>query len=226
MNTTIHNGDFRDHLDKIPDTALLITDPPYNIGYKYDEYPDNLSEDEYIEMLCDLQKFRRIAIIHYPIPMMKYVLPSLGVPDHVGAWCYNSNIPNRLRLIAYYGCTPDYSRIRQPYKNPTDKRIKERIANGDTGGKLYEWWSDINIVKNVTKGEDNHPCPVPVDLIKRIITLCAQPNDIIFDPFAGSGTTLVAAQQLGYETIGCELSNKYIEIAQSRLMQPSLMAGI
>jgi len=141
---TIIKGDFRKHLRRIPDTSLVVTDPPYNIGYSYDVYPDNLPDDEYIELLCELQQFRRLAIVHYPIPMMQYVLPALGIPDHVGAWCYNSNVDNRLRLIAYFGCVPDYSRIRQPYKNPTARRIKERMANGAMGGKLYECGYDVN----------------------------------------------------------------------------------
>jgi DNA modification methylase len=223
--TQIYHGDFRNYLERVPANVLVVTDPPYNIGFKYDEYTDDLPDDDYVEMLCELQRFRRLAIVHYPVEMMQWVLPALGVPDHVGAWCVNSNLPNRLRLIAYYGVTPDYTRIRQPYKNLTDKRIRERVNNGEIGGQLYEWWSDINLVKNVTKGDKSHPCPIPEALARRIIALCANPGDVIFDPFAGSGTTLAAAQSLGYQSIGCELSEKYIEMAGKRLNQmPMTMA--
>jgi hypothetical protein len=61
---------------------------------------------------------------------MKYVIPALGVPDEVLAWCYNSNINRRFRLISIYGKKPDFSRVKQPYKNPTDKRVKTLIDSG------------------------------------------------------------------------------------------------
>jgi len=221
--TRIYQGDFRQHLDHVPTNSLVITDPPYNIGFKYDEYPDNLTDDDYVEMLTALRQFNRLVIIHYPIETMRYILPALGVPDHVGTWCYNTQLPKRFRLINYYGCKPDYTLIRQPYKNLTDKRIKKRLANGEIGGQLYEWWTDIQLVKNVSKGKNAHPCPVPEALIRRIIAITANKGDTILDPFAGSGTPLAAAQSLGYESIGCELSGKYIRMAGKRLNQAPLM---
>lgn len=218
---TVYKSDFRAIVEKLSRDVLVVSDPPYNIGFKYDEYRDEMPDDDYIEMLCYLQRFRRVVVCHYPVETMKWVVPALGVPSAVAAWCYSANIPNRFRLVSFYGCEPDYSRIKQPYKNRTDKRVAQLIANGSQGTNLYEWWDDIQLVKNVSDEKTSHPCPVPEALQRRIITLVAEKNDVIFDPFGGSLTTCKAAQDLGHKSIACELSENYIREGISRLAQPS-----
>ena len=85
------NKDFRDVMYEIEEDFIVVTDPPYNIGYEYNEYPDDLSTEDYIEMIGNL-KGKRTAIIHYPEESMKYFVPALGVPDEVNVWAYNSNL--------------------------------------------------------------------------------------------------------------------------------------
>lgn len=217
---TAYHCRFQEIVSELPSSLLVVSDPPYNIGFKgYDEYSDTMPDEEYIEMLAELQKFERVILCDYPIETMKYIVPALGVPDAVASWCYNANIPNRFRLVSFYGCKPDYSRVKQPYKNPTDKRVAELIANGSEGTNLYEWWTDIQLVKNVSKEKTNHPCSVPEALQRRIITLCANEGDVIFDPFGGSLTTSKAAQDLGFKSIACELSESYLRDGINRLAQ-------
>jgi DNA modification methylase len=69
---------------------------------------------------------------------------------------------------------------------------------------------------------DGHPVPFPVEIAARCIRLSSWPGDVIFDPFAGSGSTLVAAKQLGRRAVGVELSEAYCEMAAARLAQESL----
>ena len=64
-----------------------------------------------------------------------------------------------------------------------------------------------------------HVCMKPTDILARIITTSSNPGDTILDPFMGSGTTLVAAKQLGRKAIGIEIEEKYCEIAVKRLGQ-------
>ena len=213
------NKDFRDVMYEIEEDFIVVTDPPYNIGYEYNEYSDNLSTSDYIEMIGNL-KGKRTAIIHYPEESMKYFVPALGVPDEVNVWAYNSNLPNRHhRLINYYNLKPDYTKVLQPYKNPNDKRIKERIARGIKGARSYDWFSDINLVKNVSKVDFNHPCPVPVELMERIIKLTSEEGDLIFDPFAGSGTTAIACMNTNRRFIGAEIDTLYFDMANERIAE-------
>lgn len=225
----LYCGDFRDLLATLPEHSIdaVITDPPYNIGFQgYRSYSDNLPDEEYIGMLCELQQMP-VAMIHYPEEMMRWVVPALGPPDHVSAWCYNSNIPRRFRLIGYWGgLRPDYSRIKVPYKNLNDKRIQGLLGSGSLGTSLYEWWDDIQIVKNVSREKTEHPCPIPVSLIERLILLCTDEGDTVFDPFMGSGTTGLACCRLGRNFIGCELDPGYYELAERRISELQLQAQL
>ena len=64
---------------------------------------------------------------------------------------------------------------------------------------------------------NNHPTVKPLKLMQYLITLGSRENDIVLDPFAGSGTTLVAAKLLNRKYIGCELTAEYIPIIDARL---------
>lgn len=216
----ILTGDMRELIQNVPASSvgLLLSDPPYNIGFKgYDIHDDRMPCEDYVEMLCEFQRFPKVALISYPEEVMRYFIPAMGPPDHVGAWCYNANIPRRFRLICYWGVTPDYSRLRQPYKNPTDRRVRELMANGAEGSALYEWWDDIQLVKNVAAEKGGHPCPVPVRLMERIILLTTEPGELVLDPFTGEGTTAAAAKANGRNYLGFELSPAYAERARERL---------
>ena len=213
----VYNKDFRDCLKNIKEDFIIITDPPYNINYEYDLYEDNLSDNEYIDMIKTFNG-NKIAIIHYPEESMKYFVPALGVPDEVNVWAYNSNLPNRHhRLINYYNVKPDYTKVLQPYKNPNDKRIKKRIEEGFKGARSYDWFTDINLVKNVSKEDYNHPCPVPVELMERIIKLTTNEGDLVVDPFSGSGTTAIACMNTNRRFIGFEISENYYRMSLDRI---------
>lgn len=113
------------------------------------------------------------------------------------------------------------NQVKQPYKNPNDKRIQERIKRGCLGAKLYDWWN-INQVKNVSKEKTNHPCQMPLEVMTNIIGIL--PYDaIIIDPFMGSGTTGVAVQEMNKiqnanrEFVGIEIDEEYYNIAKQRI---------
>lgn len=62
-----------------------------------------------------------------------------------------------------------------------------------------------------------HPCPKPLGLYRQLVSLFTDPGETILDPFMGSGTTLVAAYQLGRKAVGIELEEKWCEVAVKRL---------
>jgi DNA modification methylase len=210
----IINNDFRDC--EIPE-GLTITDPPYNQKYNYNTYSDNLSTKEYIDLLSKIPL--PCVVIHYPEETIN-LLPNAFKTNcqQVVCWVYNSNTGKQSRLISWWGCKPDFSKVRQPYKNLNDKRIQKRIENGFVGSKLYDWW-EINQVKNVSKEKTNHPCQIPEELIEKIILTTAKPNQLIIDTFAGSGTTGKVANDLGHDSMLFEIDEKYCQIIKNRICQ-------
>ncbi len=168
----VYNCDFREVIKELSPDCLVISDPPYNIGFgAYDIYKDNLPDADYIGMLAELRYFKRVVLIDYPEETARYIIPALGPAQHYSTWCYNANSPRRFRMVSWYGLKPDYSRIKIPYKNLNDKRTQMLIERGSEGSNLYEWWDDIQLVMNVSQEKGNHPCPIPEKLAKRIIIL-------------------------------------------------------
>ena len=76
---------------------------------------------------------------------------------------------------------------------------------------------DILRVARVTGNEQIHQNQKPVDLITKILNIHSKENDLVFDPFMGSGTTAVACHKLKRHYIGFELDKEYFDLANERL---------
>lgn len=131
--------------------VVIVTDPPFNQNYHYDGFVDKIPDEDYYGMLGDVFTMYHIpfVVIHYPEHLYKISFETGRFPEKVVSWVYNSNTAKQHRDIAFFGIKPNFYQVKQPYKNPTDKRIKQRIAEGK-GARLYDWW-EINQVKNVSK---------------------------------------------------------------------------
>ncbi|GAB4408027.1 MAG: hypothetical protein OHK0053_34750 [Microscillaceae bacterium] len=103
-----------------------------------------------------------------------------------------------------------------PYQNPTDKRIKQRMAEGHLGRMPYSWFY-FDLVKNVSKDKTFHACQIPLDLVEMLIKSCTQENDDVFILFGGSGSEIVLCKELKRNFISCELHPEYYEMIQDRL---------
>ncbi len=200
-------------------SIILVSDVPFNIGYGYSTYKDNLPEDEYLKMLKTV--FDRdvpFVIIHYPEMLYRIASFFAVSPTRVCSWVYNSNTGRQHRDVAFFAVKPNFRQVTQPYKNLRDKRIIKRMAEGKKC-KLYDWWN-INQVKNTSKEKTAHPCQMPVAVMKNIIGVLPK-DSLIVDPFMGSGTTGVACAELGYDFVGIELDEEYFKIAENRLKNNS-----
>ena len=118
------------------------------------------------------------------------------------------------------------SRIKQPYKNPEDKRVKQLIHGGSTGTSLYEWFDDIDLVKNVSNEKNMHPCPIPEKLIERIITLTTNDYDTVLDPFMGCGTVPAVAKKMNRKYIGYEIDTTYYQQAVKRVSNAKVQLNL
>jgi DNA modification methylase len=235
----IHLGDCMKYMQTLPDSSvdLVITDPPFNIGKKYDSYSDNLKFEEYLNWCYNwLDETTRILkpggslyLFNYPennAYLKVYLDKKLNFRRWL-TWHYNTNTGhskiNYTRTqhsILFYTKGDNYifnkEEVVQPYKNPTDKRIKKLLADGKKGTGPYDVFI-FNIVKNVSKQKTEHIAQLPVELVEIFVKASSLQNQLIFDPFMGSGTTAVAAKKNGRHYLGCEISKKYYNIIQTRL---------
>jgi site-specific DNA-methyltransferase (adenine-specific) len=207
----IYNADCRDILKKIPDKSidLVLTDPPYGVGdtmsgtkgksrahkAKYIGFVDNI---EYVinnvipsVELC-LDKSKRVI-----------VTPGSKCLRYYPLWdSYGSLYSNTSTGLQIWGAMDSQPIIY--YGRPYDIGIHIKHCS-------YE------ISEQPSCKE--HPCSKPMKLWTKILSDRVDINDIILDPFLGSGTTAVAAKILGRKCIGIELEEKYCEIAKKRLAQ-------
>jgi hypothetical protein len=96
------------------------------------------------------------------------------------------------------------------------------------GPLVSDVWTDIHRCKH-KKYRNEHPCQLPVALIERLILLCTDEGDSVFDCFLGTGTTAVAAKRLGRNYLGMEINDEYSKICVERLEEetsPSRLGSI
>ena len=218
-NIEIHNEDSRVFFKNFDrkEGDVIITDPPFNIGFHYETYKDNLPKKEWLDMLSEVCKPPCVLIL-YPEMMFEFS-NKIGVfPDKCVSWVFPSNLPRQHRMIAWFGVKPDFTKVQQPYKNRNISKIKKRIAEGKEA-KLYDWW-EINMVKNTAHAKTDHPCQMPFEVMSRIVGIT--PCDRVIEPFAGSGTTLVAAKEWNIDAVGVEMNPNYCNIINDRLKQELL----
>jgi DNA modification methylase len=217
-NWKIINADSSKVIRKyINDKTIIVTDPPFNIGYHYKGYKDRLKTEQYLKQVGDILSLAPSVLIHYPEDVVRLSMQINKVPNRIVSWVYNSNTKRQHRDIAFYGFDPDFSKVKQPYKNPNDKRIKALIANGSQGTNIYDWWN-INQIKNVSKEKTIHPCQMPLEVMDRIIKLLPQGVNVI-DPYCGSGTTGIACVNNNIDFIGIDIVPEYAKLAEERIRE-------
>lgn len=96
------------------------------------------------------------------------------------------------------------------------------------GGERYVWRPhplgakprDVIEIPTLTNGmaeKTAHPTQKPLELVRRLVAAATNPGDLVVDPFAGSGTTLVACEALGRRWLACEIDSAYRRLIQARL---------
>ena len=146
-------------------------------------------------------------------------------------WCYTGPsgtkkyFPKKHDNIFWYSKTKIFvfnsDAIRVPYVIP-----KARGSNGifknnfilNKKGKIIEdWWADISTIAKFKSEIVGYPTQKAEKLLERIIKACSNEGDVVADFFCGSGTTLVAAQNLNRKYIGCDINQDAVNITNERL---------
>jgi site-specific DNA-methyltransferase (adenine-specific) len=210
---TLYHGDFRENSEWFG-ADVLVTDPPYGIAYE-----SNMNRDR------RNQKLGRAIVGDNDVLLRDFMLEVWDDLDGrfrverpaivFGRWDIPRPPSAHTRLIWDKG-TVGMGDLSIPWGR-TDEEIYI-IGQGFAGprsGSIIR--AHLN---SMARDRPNHPTPKPVPLMETLIAKC--PPGTIADPFAGSGSTLVAAKLQGRRAIGVELEERYCEIAARRLLQDGL----
>src|ERR1035437_7166496 len=188
----IIQGDCLEVMKEISDKSvdLVLTDPPYAVGKDFAN--DNISDSELLVLLKRVSKeLKRICKYNLLVDSPKNKLP--------------------LFLEAFADWTYEYIIV----LHETNGMRNGKVGYNNCG--IILWFSNekrkINRYKDVisesitnTKKEFTHPSPKNPKHYKKLVEMFSNPNDIVLDPFLGSGTTALVAKQLGRNYIGIEIS--------------------
>lgn len=144
---------------------------------------------------------------------------------HFGHGLHSSNrFSGRYETILWFTKTDNYvfnlDNVRVPQKYPGKKHYKGNNIGEYSSNPLGKNPSDVWDIPNVKSNhveKTEHPCQFPIALVSRLILALSNPNDLVIDPFMGTGTTQCAAILNKRRTAGSELYSNYYEIAKSRI---------
>lgn len=226
---------------------LIIIDPPYNLSKTFNTSKfSEMSDDEYAEYMrswfkkvCKKLKpngslymcgdWKCSAIQKHIIDEELHILNRITWQREKGRGA-KSNWKNAMEDIwfavknekDYYFNVESVKMKRQviaPYKENGKPKDWEETQDGKFRITFpSNFWDDISIPFWSMPENTDHPTQKPEKLIAKLILASSKPGDVIFDPFAGSGTTCVVAKKLGRHYLGVEIDNEYCLWGAKRLL--------
>lgn len=205
----LYHGDNRDVTEWLT-ADVLVTDPPYGMAFRSGKGGafgrSEIAGDD------DLSARDAVMAAWGGRPALVF-----------GRWSIAKPEGTRMCLTWEKGNHVGMGDLALPWKPNTEEVYV--LGNGFVGHRGTSVLRHLAIAGTVGRadtGTRRHPTEKPVGLMEELIAKC--PPGVIADPFAGSGTTLVAAQRLGRRAIGVELDERYCEAAAKRLSEPPLFA--
>ena len=242
LNTIIASS--CENMKDIPNNSLhlMITSPPYNVSKEYD---NDLSLNEYLNLLknCFTETYRVLvdggrACINIAnigrkpyIPLSDYVSK---IMIEIGFNMRGEIIWNKSAGAGISTAWGSFQSASNPilrdvheyilifskgnYKRERDKNEKEFRHDNITKEEFIEWTKSVWTMNTESAKRIGHPAPFPEELPNRLIKLFSFTNDIVIDPFMGSGTTAIAAIKNNRNFVGYEINKEYINLANNRIL--------
>jgi DNA modification methylase len=226
-------------MSELPDNSvhLMVTSPPYNVGKEYDQ---DLSLEEYLSFLERVWKETHRVLV--PGGRMCINVANLGRKPYLPLHAFITEQVIRLgflmrgEIIWNKAASASPSTAWGSWKsasNPTLRDVHEYIlvfckqsfkrqnpgkrASTITRDEFLEYNKSIWNFKAEPARKIGHPAPFPVELPRRLIQLYSFENEIVLDPFMGSGQTAIAALKSNRRYVGYEIDEKYINLAKKRI---------
>lgn len=246
---TLHLGDCREVVRTLPDNSvdMVFTDPPY--GHNNNDGSDLIGR---VGLFRGKEYEQGAKSDGRPIAndgveandLYRELLPELRRVLKPGCCCCcccggGGPDPQFARWSLWMNEVFEFKQMVVWDKGPMGmgwhyRRSYETVLVGMKKGAACKWYDDSDRVENIIRhigkiipGKDDHPTPKPVALAKHFIALHSQPGDVVLDPFAGGGTTLMAAASMGRKAIGVEIDQRWAAMAEGRLrnVTPCLFGG-
>ena len=225
---------------------LIITSPPYNVDIDYDSNDDALSYEEYLgfskKWLSRCFKWLKPdgrLCMNIPLDKNKggqkpvgadltTIATNIGFQYHSTVIWNEGNISKRtawgswLKASAPYVIAPVELIVilyKKEWKKTSGSLISDIAPN-----EFKEWTNGLWTFSGEKKSRVGHPAPFPLELPHRCIKLFSYVDDLVLDPFMGSGTTVLASYLNNRHGIGIDIDKGYCQLAIDRLRQIDMLA--
>ncbi|MCL5027683.1 MAG: site-specific DNA-methyltransferase [Bacteroidetes bacterium] len=217
---------------------LMITSPPYNVTKEYD---DNLNLEEYLILLKKVwtETYRVLAsggracinvanLGRKPyIPLHSYIINDML---EIGFQMRGEIIWNKASSASPSTAWGSWLSAANPVLRDIHEYIlifsKDSFSRASKGkestiskDEFLEWTKSVWTFPAVSAKKIGHPAPFPEELPNRLIKLYSFKQDVVLDPFLGSGTTSLAAIKNGRNYVGYDTNKKYVELADKRVAE-------
>jgi site-specific DNA-methyltransferase (adenine-specific) len=228
-----------ENMKGIPDNSLhlMITSPPYNVSKEYDQ---DLSLNEYLSMLFNVFSETYRVLVNGGRACINVAnlgrRPYIPLSDYISSMMEEIGFLMRGEIIWNKGAGAGVSMAWGSWKsasNPVLRDVHEYILIFSKGSfkrikaddqhntiekdQFMEWTKSVWSMNTESARKVGHPAPFPVELPHRLIQLYTFTNDVVLDPFMGSGTTAIASINSGRIYVGYEIDSEYLKLAEERI---------
>lgn len=204
-NATLYLGDCRDILQRLPKVDAVVTDPPYGIGKRSGTISKERNKNNYVSYEDSLEN-----VISEIIPRLTAYLEIAG----------RGIVTPGGKAVFYYPPATDIGMAYQPAAvgmTHWGRTTCQPILFYGKDPRCGKTIQPIHCVVTEAPEKCDHPCPKPTGFMKWLVNRASLTGEVIVDPFMGSGTTGVAAVQMGRKFVGIEREPKYFDIACKRI---------
>jgi site-specific DNA-methyltransferase (adenine-specific) len=225
-------------MDELPSNSvhLMITSPPYNVTKEYD---DNLSLNEYVDLLNRVWKETYRVLVpggracvnvanlgRKPyIPLHSYIIEGM---QEIGFLMRGEIIWNKASsaspstawgtwLSAANPVLRDIHEYILVFSKDTFSRTRKGKAATIEKNEFLEWTKSVWTFPAVSAKQIGHPAPFPEELPHRLIQLYTFKDDVVLDPFVGSGTTCLSAIRDKRYYVGYDIDPEYVKLSEKRI---------
>ena len=225
---SIHNVDCFEFIKTIPDNSvdLILTDPPYNIA-QYSTGNINLPGREALNNdiaewdMVDLEPKELLADFKRILKPTGNIFVFTSY-NQIGKWheAFDSEY-DTFQFFIWHKTNPAPKIYKTGFLNSCEMIIcmwnKGHTWNFTTQNEMHNFFESPICMRPERLSNPKHPAQKPVKLLKHIINIASNENDVVFDTFMGVGSTGVAALELGRRFGGCEIDEVYFKASEKRL---------